>query len=393
MPGNRHPQATGGARPARVPVPAVLAAALLLAGTLAPVVAGYQAGMEAFRRGDLDAARREFEAEVQKRPWFDYGHYMIGVCHLGRKSHDKAIESLSKAVELDGLRLEYRTSLAQAYSELRRWDRLVETLEGKGDLPASPEVSAQARFLLGFAYLNLKQYAKAATELEAASAAEPNSFRILSPLGIAQFLSGDAADAIRSLHAAVRINPKHADTQRYLAEAYLAEAQREKEPTEAENLYQSAALSAEAVLKERGPRDFDAQNLLARAHLGAGHYEEALQALDRALAIKPAHAYAHFNRGQALRGLRDWSRAEQAYRRAVELMPASAEAHAALAHTYEQLAASDGGASLEKALVHYEKAQALQPAPETRGGVERVKQNIRVRDEEAESTEKAPGPR
>ena len=344
--------------------------------------------MEAFQRRDLETALREFEAEVQKRPWFDYGHYMIGLCHLGRKNHQEAIASFRKAVELEGARLDYRASLAQAYSELRQWDRLVETLEGKSGLESPPEVSAQARFLLGFGYLNQKKFADAARELEAARQLEPDSFRILSPLGIALFLSGNSEGAISSLQAAVRLNPGHLETQRYLGEAYLAQAQREETPSAAEELYQSAAVSAETLLKERGTDDFDAVYLLGRAHLGARKYREALEALARALVLRPDHGFARFNRGQAHRGLNDWPQAEKAYRGAVELMPASAEAHAALALTYEHLAAQDAGASLEKALAHYQKAQALRPSPDTHASLERVAHNIQVRDEEAEQ---APG--
>jgi len=351
----------------------------LAAAAATPALAGYQAGMEAYKDGDLKRAIDEFQVEVQKHPGFDYGHFMLGVCYLKQKEYDTAIGWFRKAIEIDDSQLKYHANLAQVYAEQGRWSDVVAALEGKTNLSAEPEVSAQASFLLGFGYFTIGQYGKAAGELAAARKVRPNEIRILSALGTAQFLSGRIDEAVESLRAAVKINPRQGAANQYLGEAYLAKAQRETDTKEREALCASAIRHAEAAAQAHAQPDFNALNLLARAHLGANRYKQAVEAFDRALALNPDHGYAHFNKGQALKGLGEWAGAEKEYRRAVALLPGNPEALVALAYCYEQLARQGDGANLDKALSFYQKTQALKPSPATRDAIARVQEEIRLR--------------
>jgi tetratricopeptide (TPR) repeat protein len=346
-----------------------------------PALADYQAGLDAFKKGDLKRALEEFQQEIQKHPNYDYGHFMLGLCYLKQKQYPQAVASLSKAAELDKEKLVYHTNLAQAYTEQKQWQNVVKALEGKVQLRAEPNVSAQAYLLLGVGYLNIKQPEKAAEQLELARKVTPNDFRILSPLGVAHYLRGDYDAAISALSAANKIDPKHAQTTQYLGEAYLAKAQRETDKQKKQMLYQSATKFAEENLRLSGDKDFDSVNLVARAYLGADKFQEAVAAFERAIALKADHGYAHFNRGEAYKGLKDWVSAEKEYARAAELMPSNGDVLATLAYAYEQLAKQDQGASLDKALAAYQKSNSLKPKPSTKEAIARVQQNIQIRAE------------
>src|SRR3990172_3682287 len=153
-----------------------------------PALADYQAGLDAFKKGDLKRALDEFQQEIQKHPNYDYGHFMLGLCYLRQKQYPQAVASLSRAAELDKEKLVYHANLAQAYTEQKQWQNVVEALEGKVELRAEPNVAVQAHLLLGIGYLNLKQTEKAAEQLEEARKLNPNDFKVLSPLGVAQYL-------------------------------------------------------------------------------------------------------------------------------------------------------------------------------------------------------------
>lgn len=347
----------------------------------APAIADYQMGLEAFKKGDFKRAIEEFSLEIQKHPNYDYGHFMLGMANLRLKQYDTAVSHLKRAAELDKEKLVYHANLAQAYTELKQWDSAVKALEGKTELRATPDVTAQAHFLLGYGYFNAKKYDKAIEQLTKASKLSPNDFKALSPLGIALYLQGRYDEAISTLSAAVKINSKHQQTHQYLGEAYLAKAQRETDRKKKEILYQSATRFAEENLRLAGDKDFDSINLLARAYLGSDRFQDAVGAFEKAIALNPRHGYAHFNRGEAYKGLKDWASAEKEYVRAAELMPGNPDVLATLAYCYEQLAKQDKGVSLDQALAYYNKANSLRPKPAMKEAIARVQQNIQIREE------------
>lgn len=78
-------------------------------------------------------------------------------------------------------------------------------------------------------------------------------------------------------------------------------------------------------------------HILARVHISAQQYDEAVASCDRALAINPDFAQAHSRRGTALLKLRRFSAALPSFTRAVALKPELAEAWAGLGRTFGKL--------------------------------------------------------
>ncbi len=95
---------------------------------------------------------------------------------------------------------------------------------------------------------------------------------------------------------------------------------------------------------------------LARRLLREGRTEQALQELDRIVALHPELATPHYLRGVALVRLSRAAEAEREFRRALELDPLMAEAHLALGQLY--LAQPQEAA---RAYAHFTAAAALRP--------------------------------
>ena len=87
----------------------------------------------------------------------------------------------------------------------------------------------------------------------------------------------------------------------------------------------------------------------------AGRHRDALQRYDAALALAPALARAHLNRGNVLLAMDDVKGAVASYKRVVTVDPKSASGHYSLGNAL----ARDG--QLEAALVEYRAAIALRP--------------------------------
>ncbi|MGI9169234.1 MAG: tetratricopeptide repeat protein, partial [Caulobacteraceae bacterium] len=79
------------------------------------------------------------------------------------------------------------------------------------------------------------------------------------------------------------------------------------------------------------PGDFATLNTLGLCLAQSGRTVEGLARLDNSIALNPAFAAAHFNRGSALEALGEAEGARRAYARAVEIEPGHAQARAALA--------------------------------------------------------------
>src|SRR3972149_1481874 len=106
----------------------VLAGLGLITLGILPALADYQAGLDAFKKGDLKRALDEFQQEIQKHPNYDYGHFMLGLCYLRQKQYPQAVASLSRAAELDKEKLVYHANLAQADTEQKQRQKVVEAL-------------------------------------------------------------------------------------------------------------------------------------------------------------------------------------------------------------------------------------------------------------------------
>ncbi|MBK5969458.1 MULTISPECIES: tetratricopeptide repeat protein [Thiorhodovibrio] len=189
--------------------------------------------------------------------------------------------------------------------------------------------------------------------------------------------SGDLQTAEAGYRQLIAQNPAHAEALHRLglvlyqrgdpagAEAFIRRAIRINDQVPAYHCHHGVMLKALLRLKE-ALQAYDRALALkldyAEAHSNRGNalrnlgrLEEALQAYDQALALKPDYAEAHSNRGNALYDLGRLEEALQAYDQALALKPDFAEAH-----SNRGTALYDLG-RLEEALQAYDQALALKP--------------------------------
>jgi tetratricopeptide (TPR) repeat protein len=359
---------------------AVACLGVLLCASLSSM-AGYEDGLNAFKAKDYKRAIEEFSLEIEKHPNYDYGHFMLGMSYLKLNQIDKALPRLERAAELDKEKLVYHYNLAQAYRQAGKWDKVVTALEGKTRLRARPNENANSHYLLGLGYINARRYEEAVEQLESGKKLAPKNPKIVSSLGTAQFYAGDYDSSISNLKAAVAINAKDLSTNRFLGESLIAKAQRTAVKAQKKQLYTEAMKYAEQANNLNGGGKFDTLNLVGRAYLGAERYSQAVEAFTKAISLKPKHAYAQYNKGEAHKGLKDWPSAVNQYVKATELKPENPTFFVALGYAYEQIAKQNEGESLEDAKRCYENAQKMKPKTSTRDAIARVAQNIEIREE------------
>ena len=82
---------------------------------------------------------------------------------------------------------------------------------------------ATAFMLLGSAYMDKRDYARAETALQKAAALKSDYFSAQFNLGLAQMQLGKPGPAVASLQAAVHLDPQNSDAEQALAEAFQAQ--------------------------------------------------------------------------------------------------------------------------------------------------------------------------
>ena len=124
-------------------------------------------------------------------------------------------------------------------------------------------------------------------------------------------------------------------------------------------LHQAGRLEEAEVIYRRmleiDPAHFDARHMLGVVHLQRGEHIAALRNIEAALAVNPAVAAAHNNRGTALTALGRLDDAAECYGRAVALAPDYVDAVVNRGNTLKDLGRP------EEALACYDKAIAIAP--------------------------------
>lgn len=115
-----------------------------------------------------------------------------------------------------------------------------------------------------------------------------------------------------------------------------------------------ALAELEAVARSR-PLNDDVQRMIGRLRAEAGYFDEGVQALNQAIALRPGYWGNHAALGNAAFRAGRYDLAVQAFRRFTELRPDSASAHQRLGTAYHAMGNVDG------ALESYDRAIRIEP--------------------------------
>lgn len=287
---------------------------------------------------------------------------------------------------------------AYAYYQQQRYDRAIQEL--KPDLDQNPDWEFGHR-LAGLSYLALRNNALAIASLTRAVQLKSTTFSTYQGLGQAYFNMKKYDNCIQVLGQADAL-------------AKTAEDKYKVHYTRGTALYQlenfaGAANDLSAALRDKGGAsgDWTLYSQLGIAYYNLKRYDEAIQTLQKALALKLGHnattdflgksylkkgvaalqakqydaaldnlrkarentpkdGFVHYNIGEAYLFQKNHAEAEKAYNAALELMPRSAEVFQRLGLVYEQQKKWD------LATRAYQRANEINPTPGLKEALDRV---------------------
>ena len=281
--------------------------------------AGWNEGVEAFRRGDLETALAEFQQVTEARPEFAGGHLMLGQTLSRRGRWSEATASFARAYELEpeakpGLVLPW----GRALLESEQPEKAVAVLE-KLDPEGLDEGRRKAYFaLLSRALLESGPPVRPLERLDRLARSAPDNPAVWQALGHALARADRPTEAARAFERALEL----ADDDPAAARSYVRtafEAARRANGELRREWYTRAAEAAGRLVRREPTADH--WLLLGEARLGAGQHREAVAAFEKAAAKAPRDPLPDFYLGEAFLGLREGDRAEWVLRDALRKSP------------------------------------------------------------------------
>lgn len=307
------------------------AGAALLA-CVGPARADVAEAISHLKAGKYLEAASELQVLVDRSPTYDYGHYLLGHCHLKRGNPAQAERSFARAIALDGGRPEYYHGLAAALKAQRRYADVLEAV-ARGE-PLARDANLRFGFLSlrAAAEVSLHRWGEAAASMEKALELRRDP-RVLRDLGRVYLVLGRNDRAAAAFAEAAALNPGDAGVRGWLVEATLRMAADSTDPARKRALYTEAFHLARRHAEGR-PFDAAAANLVGRAALGAGLYAEAEAAFRDVLAADPGHCYARVNLAGVYIAQGLWNAAERSLVEASRCGPELGETFVRLGYVY-----------------------------------------------------------
>jgi len=341
--------------------------------------AGLDEAMSDFKAGKYVEAAAGFQALVDRAPAYDYGHFMLGLSYFKLGRSDEAVDHIERAIELDRGEFNYYHALAGVERARNESGAALAALGHAEALLHGPDEFAFYS-LRGFVHADLEKWAEAIDDLERARAERPSA-AVLEYLGKAYAELGYPDRAAPVLREAATLNPNDADTQAYLAAALIDLARETEDAARKKTLF-SEAVQVATRYRNMRPEGFYGWNLVGKATLGAGAYEEAAQAFVKVLALRADYCYAMVNLARTRIAQSEWAEAESVSRDAIECAPR-------LTAGYESLGfALHKQRRLPEARAAYQQAHSIKPSPAVEKLIEIVDESIRILEANAAAVDR-----
>jgi tetratricopeptide (TPR) repeat protein len=277
----------------------------------------YNQANDLMESGKVKDAIVLYKKALAIKPNFPSALNQLGICYIKLKQYELALETLSKAIMLDGKDSMPYMNRATAYQHLGKIDLAQNDYQTA--LKLEPQQAA-AYYALAFMYQeqgnieSADQYYKLATEsgfdgieyyidysaflLSNARHSEalnlalkgakqyPNSYQLLINLASAYDETGDEKKNEATLKKAITINPNDATAYYNLGNFYFL---KKKDLPQAQNYYLNAI--------EKNPELIDAQLNLASVYAGMNKKEQALDVYKKLISKSSDNHEAYYNRG------------------------------------------------------------------------------------------------
>lgn len=265
--------------------------------------------------GRLHEAEALYRRILADDPRHAEAMHLLGVVAFQRGQLDTAIETISKAIAINGSMPEFHNNLGEAY---RRQGKLDEAVACYRRSLARRQEYAEAHYNLGVALRDQGKLEEAVASFRQAVALTPSFAQAFNDLGNALQGQGQSDEAIQCYQRAVTLKPDFVEAYNNLGAALHGQRRLE----EASAHYRQAVTLNPGIAEPH-------YNLGAALH-GQGRLEEAMAEYQRALALKPTYVEAHNNLGIALQNQGRLAEAMACYRRALALNPAYVNAESQL---------------------------------------------------------------
>lgn len=347
----------------------IIAAAWAL--VLAPVaVADFDQALDDFKRGKFVEAAAGFQEIVDQSPNYDYGYFMLGMSFLQMSKPTEAEENFHKAIEINGDRFEYHHGLANAYFKRQKYGDVVATLRTVEGLAGDPTTQYALYKLRGFSYVGLEKWADSIEDLEKASKIKTSN-AVLDRLSLAYYSLGHYDKAVPVLRNALKGSPDDRTLLSRIARSTLNLGAEARDEAKKMNYYRESLQYAERSLQLK-PADFDINNLVGRAALGAKNYARAEQAFRKVLAQKSDYCYAMANLGKVYIAQKKWTEAESILRDGAGCAPRMALMYESLGFSLQKQK------KLEEAVEQYKMALQIKPSSSIQTMIDTCEKNIAI---------------
>jgi predicted O-linked N-acetylglucosamine transferase (SPINDLY family) len=306
------------------------------------------------QRGQLEPARRLYEAVLKVQPKNADALHLLGVVSAQSGNHQRAAELIGRAIAVNPGNASFYYNRGTALQVLRRFEEAIKNFDKA--LALKPD-TIEAYTNRGNALQELKRFSEALISYDKALALRADNAEAHNNRGNALLALGRFEEANTSYERALSINPRYAEAfhNRGLA-------------LESLERFDAALLSYDSALALK-PDYAEAHYNRGNALRASQRFEEAVASYDKALSLQPEHAAAHADKADALRQLERFHEALMSLDNALILQPDSAEAHNARGLALQELGRFDEAiADFDRALklkrdfaeAYYNRGNALQ---------------------------------
>lgn len=170
----------------------------------------FQQGVDAYNKGDFQAAARAFEAAIQKAPEIPDLYVNLALAYFRLDRQSDAVANLEKAASLGPDEAAIHYQLGSAYIEMQEYGKAVAALEkglaGKPDLATDP-LALEAVSSLGAVYFAQGEIDKAEAEFQRVLAVRPGAAGATLGMAKVLFSRGDADKALALFEQVVAEHP------------------------------------------------------------------------------------------------------------------------------------------------------------------------------------------
>lgn len=274
-----------------------------------PAETAYNSGIEAMRAGDLEGARSQFMAAMEKDPALAAPHAAMSGLHIEEGKFDAALAAAQRYQELEpdtvqGYRLVY-----EAQRGLGNQDAADAAFKALTQLDPSGDAAALI-YNEGVESLKRGDRRGARTSFEQALELKPELTAAMSGLAIIHMEDKAYPEAAALAERLLTLEPTHKLALRLRYDAYKAQGDKEKEK---EALAALAAVDPKALADEFFRTATD--------HFNAGDIQAAIQDFERAVELNPQRAKAHYQLGLCYVNTEQIAKAKEHMAKFIELAP------------------------------------------------------------------------